>query len=39
MGFGYARCPYNGACIHTDDMCDTVNDCVDGSDEANCCKP
>lgn len=38
VGFGYMRCPYNGLCIPSDFRCDATIDCVDGSDEANCCE-
>ena len=38
IGFGYTRCPYNGACIPSDEICDGMNNCINGSDEANCCE-
>lgn len=38
VGFGYTRCPYNGACILSDEVCDATIDCIDGSDEVNCCE-
>ena len=35
---GDIRCPYNGFCIPSEYRCDGDNDCIDGSDEVNCCK-
>ena len=30
------KCQSDGRCIHKNFVCDTENDCVDGSDEENC---
>ena len=36
---GDVKCRENGSCIHSDEICNGVNDCIDGSDEENCGKP
>ena len=35
---GDLKCRDNGSCIHSDRICNEVNDCVDGSDEEDCGK-
>ena len=35
---GDMKCRDNGICIHSDMICNEINDCMDGSDEENCSK-
>ena len=35
---GDVKCRDNGSCIHSDMICNGINDCMDGSDEDNCGK-
>ena len=35
---GDVKCRDNGSCIHSNMICNGINDCLDGSDEADCGK-
>ena len=35
---GNMKCEDNGICVYSNMICNGVSDCVDGSDETNCCK-
>ena len=35
---GDVKCRDSGICIHSDMICNGMNDCMDGSDEENCGK-